>query len=130
MLDKRLSARLRALRLEQGLTVKRVATLLDVSEQHVHGMEGGYGSQPSLATIEDLAHIFKVDECDMFVFPGEGMRHDIREELRRIPDIDAAKLTALLELMRAVVRSDAETIGAAAAVLVPAVKKPARKKPR
>ncbi len=134
MLDKRLSARLRALRLEQGLTVKRVATLLDVSEQHVHGMEGGYGSQPSLATIEDLAHIFKVDECDMFVFPNEGTRHDIREELRRIPDIDAAKLAALLDLMRAVVRSDAERIQAATAVLGPVPRPPkkpvVRKKPR
>jgi transcriptional regulator with XRE-family HTH domain len=110
MLDKRLSARLRALRKEQALSVKRVATLLDVSEQHVHGMEGGYGSQPSLNTIEDLARIYKVDEADLFVFPGEGIRHDIREELRRVPSIDGDKLAAILKVMREMVRADTATI--------------------
>jgi transcriptional regulator with XRE-family HTH domain len=112
MLDKRLSTRLRALRKEQGLTVKRVAALLDVSEQHVHGIEGGYGSQPSLNAIEDLARIYKVDEADLFVFPGEGLRHDIREELRRVPSIDGDKLAAILKVMRELVRVDTATIEA------------------
>ena len=110
MLDKRLSARLKALRKEHGLAVKRVAVLLDVSEQHVHGIEGGYGSQPSLNALEDLARIYKVDECDLFVFPGEGVRHDIREELRRVPSIDGEKLAAILKVMREMVRLDTATI--------------------
>jgi len=110
MLDTRLSARIKALREEQNLTAQALAGRLGQSVQHVYGMEGSYGSKPSLDTLEALAHVFQVDECDLFVFPGEGIRHDIREELRRIPNIDAAKLSALRDLMEEAVRCDLETV--------------------
>jgi transcriptional regulator with XRE-family HTH domain len=105
MLRKSLPGRLKTLRTEQQLSVAKVAQLLDVTESHVFGIEGGYG-QPSLAVIEELARLYRVDECDLFTFPGEGVRHDIREELRKVPSVQVKKLVAILDVVRMMVESD------------------------
>jgi hypothetical protein len=46
-------------------------------------MEGGYGSQPSLATIEDLTHIFKVTSATCLSSRAKGCGTTSGEELRR-----------------------------------------------
>jgi transcriptional regulator with XRE-family HTH domain len=107
MLRKSLPGRLKALRTEQHLSVAKVAQLLDVTESHVFGIEGGYG-QPSLAVLEELARLYRVDECDLFTFPGEGVRHDIREELRKVPSVQANKLVAILDVVKMMVAAEEE----------------------
>jgi hypothetical protein len=56
--------------------------------------------------IEELARLYRVDECDLFTFPGEGVRHDIREELRKVPSVQVNKLVAILDVVRMMVASD------------------------
>jgi len=105
MFLKSLGARLRTLREEQDLRVEKVCALLDVSRSHFHGIEAGE-NRPSVALLEDLARLYKVDECDLVTFPDEGIKHNIREELRKIPSVQHGKLTAILNIVRNLVAAE------------------------
>ena len=93
------------LREERKISATKVATLLGKTPAHVYGIEAGTNS-PSLRVLESLARLYSADECDLFVFPGEGIKHDIREQLRAIPSMHAEKLDAILHILERLVAAD------------------------
>lgn len=94
--SKLLGARIKELRLEQHMSAIEVAAHLDVDSSHYYAIERGTAN-PSLAGIIALAKAFKVDELDLFVWPGTGARADLHEVVRRVPNASLAELKQQLE---------------------------------
>jgi len=105
--QKSLGARLKSLRLEQKISATKVATLLEKTPAHIFGIEAGQNS-PSLRVLEALARLYNVDECDLFIYPGEGIKHDIREQLRAVPTVHTEKLEAILHIVERLVVADSQ----------------------
>ncbi len=95
-LNKLFGQRVRELRLEQGLRAADMAALLDVDTSHYYGIEAGRNS-PSFDLLLALSKALRVDESDLFTFPGAGPRHDLREQIRIGPPPALAELRERLE---------------------------------
>jgi transcriptional regulator with XRE-family HTH domain len=78
---KLLGARLKALRLEQGLSVAEVAHELGCDVSSIYSMEKGRHA-PSFQRLNQLAELLKLDELDLFTFPTEKTRHELIEMTR------------------------------------------------
>ena len=95
-LNKLFGQRVRELRLEQGLRATDVAANLGVDSSHYYGIEAGRNS-PSFELLIALSKVLRVDESDLFTWPGAGPRHDLREQIRIGPPPARAELRATLE---------------------------------
>lgn len=95
-LHKLFGQRLRDLRAEQGLRATDMAALLDVDTSHYYGIEAGRNS-PSFELLLALSKALRVDESDLFTWPGAGPRHDLREQIRIGPPTAMAQLRETLE---------------------------------
>ena len=95
-LNKLFGQRVRELRLEQGLRATDMAALLDVDTSHYYGIEAGRNS-PSFDLMLALSKALRVDESDLFTWPGAGPRHDLREQIRIGPPPALAELRTKLE---------------------------------
>ena len=73
--------RVRQLREEQRLGATDVAALIGCDVSHYYSIERG-AHPPSFALLLAIAKTFKVDEADLFTWPGTGLRHDLREQVR------------------------------------------------
>jgi transcriptional regulator with XRE-family HTH domain len=73
--------RVRQLREEQQLGAADVAALIGCDVSHYYSIERG-AHPPSFALLLAIAKTFKVDEADLFTWPGSGLRHDLREQVR------------------------------------------------
>jgi transcriptional regulator with XRE-family HTH domain len=78
-------ARVRALREEQQLRVIDVAALIGCDASYYYSIERG-DSTPSFELLMAIAKSLKVDEADLFTWPGTGIRHDLRELVRQAPN--------------------------------------------
>jgi transcriptional regulator with XRE-family HTH domain len=88
--------RIRELRLEQGLRATDVAAHLGVDSSHYYGIEAGRNS-PSFEVLLAMSKVLRVDEADLFTWPGTGPRHDLREQIRVGPPPALAELRTTLE---------------------------------
>jgi transcriptional regulator with XRE-family HTH domain len=95
-LNKLFGQRIRDLRLEQGLRATDMAALLDVDTSHYYGIEAGRNS-PSFELLLALSKALRVDESDLFTWPGAGPRHDLREQVRIGAGPALAELRSQLE---------------------------------
>jgi transcriptional regulator with XRE-family HTH domain len=95
-LNKLFGQRVRELRLDQGLRATDMAALLDVDTSHYYGIEAGRNS-PSFELLLALSKALRVDESDLFTWPGAGPRHDLREQIRVGPPPALAELRTKLE---------------------------------
>jgi transcriptional regulator with XRE-family HTH domain len=80
-IHKLFGSRVRQLREEQDLGATDVAALIGCDVSHYYAIERGT-HPPSFALIVAIAKTFKVDEADLFTWPGSGVRHDLREHVR------------------------------------------------
>jgi transcriptional regulator with XRE-family HTH domain len=80
-IHKLFGSRVRQLREEQELGAADVAALIGCDVSHYYAIERGT-HPPSFALILAIAKTFKVDEADLFTWPGSGVRHDLRERVR------------------------------------------------
>lgn len=80
-IHKLFGARVRQLREEHDLGAADVAALIGCDVSHYYAIERGT-HPPSFALIVAIAKTFKVDEADLFTWPGSGARHDLREQIR------------------------------------------------
>jgi transcriptional regulator with XRE-family HTH domain len=94
-IPKLFGARVKALREEQNLEPPAMAALLGFDLSHYYAIERG-AHTPSWELLVAIAKALKVDEADLFTWPGSGIRHDLRELVRLAP---AAALPALREAL-------------------------------
>ena len=87
--------RVRQLREEQQLGAADVAALIGCDVSHYYSIERG-AHPPSFALLLAIAKTFKVDEADLFTWPGSGLRHDLREQVRLATPPALAALKAAL----------------------------------
>ncbi len=87
--------RVRQLREEQQLGAADVAALIGCDVSHYYSIERG-AHPPSFALLLAIAKTFKVDEADLFTWPGSGLRHDVREQVRLATPPALAALKAAL----------------------------------
>ena len=127
MFLKSLGDRLRLLREAQNMKQPKVAELLDVSVSHIFNTEAGK-NKPSLSLLEDFARLYRVDECDILTFPGEGIKHDLREEIRKIPTAQGAKLAGLLQILQDLATADDDTMVLAVEQVALLTAKPTRQR--
>jgi transcriptional regulator with XRE-family HTH domain len=73
--------RVRELREEQHMGAAEVAANIGCDVSHYYSIERG-AHPPSFALLLAIAKTFKVDEADLFTWPGSGLRHDLREQVR------------------------------------------------
>lgn len=73
--------RVRQLREEQHMGAAEVAVHIGCDVSHYYSIERG-AHPPSFALLLAIAKTFKVDEADLFTWPGSGLRHDLREQVR------------------------------------------------
>jgi transcriptional regulator with XRE-family HTH domain len=83
-IQKLFGARLKALRLERGLTVAEVAAALDCDISSIYSIEKGRHA-PSFQRVVQLAELLRVDELDLFTYPSEKARHELIEMTRHAP---------------------------------------------
>jgi transcriptional regulator with XRE-family HTH domain len=95
-LNKLFGQRVRELRVEQGLRATDMAALLGVDSSHYYGIEAGRNS-PSFDLMLALSKALRVDESDLFTWPGAGPRHDLREQIRIGSPTALAELRTKLE---------------------------------
>jgi transcriptional regulator with XRE-family HTH domain len=95
-IHKHFGARVRALREEQQLRAIDVAALIGCDPSYYYSLERG-DNAPSFALLMAIAKTLKVDEADLFTWPGAGPRHDLRELLRQAPNALLHDLKAQLE---------------------------------
>ena len=89
-------ARVKELRQELHLRAVDVAVMIGVDPSHYYAIERGT-ARPSIDVIVALAQMFKVDEADLFIWPGTGARADLHEIVRRVPNASLAELKLQLE---------------------------------
>jgi transcriptional regulator with XRE-family HTH domain len=80
-IHKLFGSRVRQLREEQQLGAADVAALIGCDVSHYYAIERGT-HPPSFALLVAIAKTFKVDEADLFTWPGSGVRHELREQVR------------------------------------------------
>jgi transcriptional regulator with XRE-family HTH domain len=83
-IHKLFGGRIRQLREEQKLSAVDVAALIGCDVSHYYSIERGT-HPPSFALLVAIAKVLKVDEADLFIWPGNGLRHDLREQIRLVP---------------------------------------------
>jgi len=83
-IHKLFGSRVRQLREQEQLGAADVAALVGCDVSHYYAIERGT-HPPSFALIVAIAKTFKVDEADLFTWPGSGIRHDLREQIRLAP---------------------------------------------
>jgi len=105
MLLKSLGLRLRLFREAQSMSQKKVADVLGNAESHIYAIEAGT-AKPSLSLLEDFSRIYRVDEADLLTFPGEGIKHGLRDEIRKLPSSQSKKLQDLVEVLKAIFNFD------------------------
>ncbi len=88
--------RIKALRVERGLTVRELAAELHVHVSSLYNLERGQHAL-SLNRLPDLARALEVDVLDLFTSPDESPRHALIDRSRDAP-LDA--LRAAEELLR------------------------------
>jgi transcriptional regulator with XRE-family HTH domain len=93
---KHFGARVRTLRKEQQLRAIDVAALIGCDPSYYYSIERG-DNAPSFALLMAIAKTLKVDEADLFTWPGLGPRHDLRELLRQAPNALLPELKADLD---------------------------------
>ena len=120
--------RVRQLREEQQLGATDVAALIGCDVSHYYSIERG-AHPPSFALLLAIAKTFKVDEADLFTWPGSGVRHDLREQVRLTPPPALAALKAALVHA---IADDAHATKPAAGTTSPAsdASTPSRRSPR
>ncbi|SRR6266542_4870985 len=94
-IQKLLGSRVRQLRQEQGLKAADAAVLIGCDSSHYYSIERG-AHWPSLDLLLAIAKTYKVDEADLFIWPGMGVRHDAREQVRLATPATLASLQATL----------------------------------
>jgi transcriptional regulator with XRE-family HTH domain len=82
-IHKLFGTRIRQLREEQKLSAVDVAALIGCDVSHYYSIERGT-HPPSFALLVAIAKVLKVDEADLFIWPGNGLRHDLREQIRLV----------------------------------------------
>jgi transcriptional regulator with XRE-family HTH domain len=97
-IHKLFGARVRILRREQQLRAIDVAALIGCDPSYYYSIERG-DSAPSFALLMAIAKTLKVDEAELFTWPGAGLRHDVRELVRQAPNAMLPELKAQLEEM-------------------------------
>jgi transcriptional regulator with XRE-family HTH domain len=95
-IHKLFGARIRKLREEQKLSAVDVAALIGCDVSHYYSIERGT-HPPSFALLLAIAKVLKVDEADLFIWPGSGLRHDLREQIRVIPAPSLSEVKAALD---------------------------------
>jgi transcriptional regulator with XRE-family HTH domain len=90
---RRLGARLKQLREEQGFRMAEVAGSLGVEPTTLYAIERG-DSAPSFKLFMELARLYKADEADLCTWPGSHLRHDLRELIRLTPNAKLRELQA------------------------------------
>lgn len=95
-IQKLFGRRVRQLRREAQLGAADVAVLVGCDVSHYYSIERG-ANPPSFALLVAIAKAFKVDEADLFTWPGSGVRHDLREWLRTAPMARLGPLREALE---------------------------------
>jgi transcriptional regulator with XRE-family HTH domain len=95
-LSLRIGARVRALRLERGLTLEKLAFESELgSKGHLSDLERGL-LRPTVHTLKLLADHLEVELYDLLVFPDDGVRAKLLERLRHEPDASLRRLLAAL----------------------------------
>lgn len=77
-------ARIRALRVEMGLTQEKLAYEAGLSKGHLSGIEKGL-VRPTLTTLALLCERLEVDFLDVFTFPAESQRQKLVDLTRKLP---------------------------------------------
>jgi transcriptional regulator with XRE-family HTH domain len=95
-IHKMFGARVRELRDEQQLSAAEVAALIGCDVSHYYSIERG-DHMPSFDLLLAIAKTFKVDEADLFTWPGSGLRHDLRESIRLAPNASLVEIKGRLE---------------------------------
>jgi transcriptional regulator with XRE-family HTH domain len=95
-LKKLFGQRVRELRLEAGWRATDMAAHLGVDSSHYYGIEAGRNS-PSWDVLIAMSKALRVDESDLFTWPGTSPRHDLRERIRVGPPLALSELRATLE---------------------------------
>jgi transcriptional regulator with XRE-family HTH domain len=98
-----LGRRVRQLREAAGLSQDQLAKRIGYAPSQVSAVERGVNF-PGMDMAQALAVEFRCDVADLLVFPGESLRHDLREELRKITNRDNQKIEDLLRVTRLVSR--------------------------
>jgi transcriptional regulator with XRE-family HTH domain len=98
-IHKLFGGRVRQLREEQKLSAVDVAALVGCDVSHYYSIERGT-HPPSFALLLAIAKVLKVDEADLFIWPGSGLRHDLHEQIRHVP---APSLSEVKEALDGVV---------------------------
>ncbi len=94
---KAFGARLRQLRHEQHFTkMENVSAALGLEQTTLYAHERGTAT-PAFVTLLALAHLYKVDEAAMFIYPGTHLRHDLWELLRLASYEDLLALKPTIE---------------------------------
>lgn len=88
------SDRLKALRIEKGLTQKELANLLHVSQNAIHNWETGK-REPKIETIERIAAALKVDYSQLIGMEEIPITKDL---ITKRPDIREALTQGMLEV--------------------------------
>lgn len=91
-------SRLRQIRREQQLGAVDVAALVGCDVSHYYSIERG-AHPPSFALLVAIARALEVDEADLFVWPGSGLRHDLREQIRLTPSSSLSELKAAFDTL-------------------------------
>ena len=95
-IHKLFGGRIRQLREEQKLGAADVAVQIGCDVSHYYSIERGT-HPPSFALLVAIAKVLKVDEADLFTFPGSGLRHDLREQLRLVSPPSLNEVKAALD---------------------------------
>lgn len=96
--------RVRQLREAAGLNQDQLAKRINYAPSQVSAVERGVNF-PGMDMVQSMALEFKCDPTDLLVFPGQSLRHDLRDEMRRITNRDAQKIEDLLRVTRLVRRA-------------------------
>jgi len=80
-LAEKVGSRLRALRLERGMSVSEVARLSGLSKGHLANMEHGF-TQATVGTLVAAARALGVAPSMLLVFPGEEPLGSVLEHVR------------------------------------------------
>src|SRR5258708_6043698 len=102
-LRKLFGVRFRALREERQITQQEVADYVGCGRPFVTRIETGERS-PSFDMLPRFAEILRVDEMDLFTFPGATVRHDVGDLSRRASLDVNFQVKAILEQAIGIVR--------------------------
>lgn len=96
MTPKQFGARLRYLREESALKAKDIARLTGLTISNLYNVERATW-MPSWEFQSNLARIYRVDMCDLYIDPDLGDRQYAHECLRLLPNSKLTEVIAAIE---------------------------------